>query len=152
MGLDMYLYRKTYVKNWDHDSTKWEVTVTKDNKPTHIDPEKITYITEEMGYWRKANSIHKWFVDNVQNGNDDCGEYYVSPEKMEELLSLCQAVLDNPKAAQSILPTTSGFFFGSTEYDEYYLGDIKRTADILVDALKCYEENQSSSYYYSSSW
>ena len=28
---------------------------------------------EEVGYWRKANAIHGWFVRNVQNGKDDCG-------------------------------------------------------------------------------
>jgi len=148
MGLDMYLYRKTYVKNWDHNPTKWEVTVTKDNKLTHIDPKKITYIIEEAGYWRKANSIHKWFVNNVQKGNDDCGEYYVSKDKLQELLSLCNTVLDNPEHSSSVLPTTSGFFFGSTEYDHYYLEDIKYTAEMLEECIN----DDEAGYYYSSSW
>lgn len=29
-------------------------------------------IWKEIGYWRKANHIHKWFVDCVQDGEDDC--------------------------------------------------------------------------------
>jgi hypothetical protein len=152
MGLDMYLYRKTYVKNWD-STNKWEVNITVGGKPTYIDPEKITYITEEVGYWRKANAVHKWFVDNVQNGNDDCGEYYVSPEKMEELLNLCQAVLNNPSESSQHLPTASGFFFGNTEYNSYYLDDINQTVKVLTEALESYNQNNSdSSYYYQSSW
>lgn len=49
MGLDMMLYKlpKTTIlnkKDWDRAFS-----------------EGI-----EVGYWRKANHIHKWFVDNVQ--------------------------------------------------------------------------------------
>ena len=29
-------------------------------------------IIEQVGYWRKANQIHNWFVENVQDGEDDC--------------------------------------------------------------------------------
>ncbi len=37
----------------------------------------------EVGYWRKANQIHNWFVKNVQGGVDDCGYYGVTKEKLE---------------------------------------------------------------------
>ena len=46
-----------------------------------------------MGQWRKANAIHKWFVKNIQKGNDNCKEYYVSKENLEDLLKLCETVL-----------------------------------------------------------
>jgi len=75
MGLDMYLSKKTYVKYWEHNGdNNYEVTVTKAGKPTNIDPKKVSYIVEEVGYWRKANQIHNWFVENVQNGIDECQE------------------------------------------------------------------------------
>ncbi len=45
---------------------------------------KVTYIIEDCGYWRKANGIHAWFVQNVQEGEDDCKEYYVSQSKLEK--------------------------------------------------------------------
>lgn len=54
-------------------------------------------IYEMIGYWRKANHIHKWFVDNVQGGNDDCSDYEVSKGKLEALLCLCKVVKDNSK-------------------------------------------------------
>ena len=44
----------------------------------------------EIIYWRKANAIHKWFVENVQEGVDDCGEYEVTVEQLTELRDLCK--------------------------------------------------------------
>ena len=64
MGLDMYLSKKTYVKRWDHNrpEEQHEVTVRLGGVARKdIDPKKISYIEEEVGYWRKANQIHKWF-------------------------------------------------------------------------------------------
>lgn len=146
----MYLERKTYVQSF-RDDEKYQVTVTKNGKPTSIDP-GVTYITEEVGYWRKANHIHKWFVNHVQEGNDDCGTYYVSEDKMRELLTLCKTVLDNPtKQTKELLPTSSGFFFGSTEYDEGYLQDLENTVSILEKCLSLPKEDRST-FYYHSSW
>jgi len=69
MGLDMYLIRKTYAKNWDHREKRHKITKRNLGKELkHINPEKINYIEEEVGYWRKANAIHSWFVKNIQNG------------------------------------------------------------------------------------
>ena len=112
MGLDMYLEKRTYVKQWDHQSAeeKHEVAVTKGGQPTNIDPKKIKYIIEEAGYWRKANQIHHWFVENVQNGVDNCGEYYVGSEKLTELLELCKKVEADHSLADELLPSASGFF------------------------------------------
>jgi hypothetical protein len=150
MGLDMYLEKRTYVKQWDHQSAeeKHEVVVTKGGQPTNIDPKKVKYIIEEAGYWRKANQIHRWFVENVQNGVDNCGDYYVGSEKLAELLDLCKKVKADHSLADELLPSASGFFFGGTEYDEWYFNDIENTIDVLEEALK----DDRADYYYSSSW
>lgn len=37
-------------------------------------------IAEDVGYWRKANAIHAWFVKNVQGGVDNCQSHEVSKE------------------------------------------------------------------------
>jgi len=102
-----------------------------------------------VGYWRKANAIHQWFVDNCQGGEDDCRYAHVAREKMTELLALCQQVLLQPATADSNLPTQSGFFFGSYEYDEYYFQDLKTTVKILTKAL---EMPTDWEFYYHSSW
>ena len=147
MGLDMYLYKKHYVQNWDHSKSKFAVTLTKNGETIPLsDP---VYIVEQAGYWRKANAIHQWFVNNVQDGKDDCGEYYASPDKLEQLLDLCKEVVANPSEGKELLPTR--FFFGSTSYDDYYLDDIANTIKILEKALGDYE-NGDVSFYYHSSW
>lgn len=155
MGLDMYLKRKTYVKTWDHTpkEQKFEVSIKYAGKKcAFIKPSRITYITEEVGYWRKANHIHSWFVKNVQKGKDDCGEHYVPEDKLKELLKVCEKVKKDPEKGEELLPTQSGFFFGSTEYDEYYMKDIDYTIKIITDVLKEQETYNRGDLYYGSSW
>lgn len=128
MGLDMYLEKRTYVKNWEHNGPEGQhqITVKKGGKPhPHIKPKRISYIIEEVGYWRKFNALHNWFVKNVQNGEDNCQPHYVSKDKMQELIKVLQKVIKDKTKAKQELPTTSGFFFGSTEYDEYYFEECK---------------------------
>jgi hypothetical protein len=150
MGLDMYLYKKTYVKHWEHNGdNNYKVEVSKAGKPVNIDPKKVTYIVEEAGYWRKANQIHNWFVENVQNGKDECQESYVSREQLEELLGVCRIVKIDKEKAEQLLPTQSGFFFGGTEYDEYYYQDIDNTIEILEEALS---DESADDFAYRASW
>ena len=150
MGLDMYLDKRTYVKQWDHieETKQFKVEVTRGGEPTNIDPKKVKYIIEEAGYWRKANAIHKWFVDNCQNGVDDCRDAYVGFNDLQALLDLCRIVIIDKSKAEQLLPSTSGFFFGNTEYDEWYYNDIQNTIEILEKAV----EDKDGEYYYSSSW
>ena len=154
MGLDMYLSKKTYVKNWSHMSEDEKHNVTIEGKyAKEIKPERITYIEEEIGYWRKANQIHKWFVDNVQRGNDDCGSHYVEASDLEELLESCKAVLEDNSKADRLLPNQSGFFFGSTEYDEWYFDQLEATVEMIEGILSEMKENDAHyEFYYQSSW
>jgi len=141
-------------------------------------------IHEEVGYWRKANQIHAWFVEHVQDGIDDCDYHHeVTQEILEELLEVCKTVLENSKlvdgkvfngytinkdgtknneyvdgkiikncsVAQDLLPTTSGFFFGCTEYDEYYIQDLKNTISIVTKVLET-TDFETQMIYYVSSW
>lgn len=117
-------------------------------------------------YWRKENAIHKWFVDNVQDGVDDCGDYEVSVEQLRTLMDTCKKVIDSctlvdgevmngmtysggrmepnmqegkvvddPEAAAELLPTLDGFFFGDTDYDQWYYWGVKRTAEEIERML-----------------
>ena len=156
MGLDMYLSKKTYVKQWEHKGDdNYQVEVTQKGEPvSHIKSERISYIEEEVGYWRKSNQIHNWFVQNVQNGIDNCGTYFVGKEQLEELLQLCKQILANNQLAEELLPSASGFFFGSTEYDEWYFNDLTHTVQIIESLLS--EQNDrgyiNGDIYYQSSW
>lgn len=92
---------------------------------------KVQGVKAEVGYWRKANQIHAWFVEKVQDGTDDCGTYNVDWEQLQELRTVCKVVLADPEKAEELLPVQSRFFFGSTTYDEWYLEDLKRTVEII---------------------
>jgi hypothetical protein len=150
MGLDMYLHKKTYVKNWDHQTAdeKHQISIKKGGKVRKdIQPKRISSIEEEVAYWRKFNALHKWFVENVQKGVDDCGDYYVDVDKLKELLAELEKVVKDKSKAAEILPTASGFFFGGTEYDEYYFQDVKDTIKVLKELVK-----EEGDFYYHSSW
>jgi len=152
MGLDMYLYKKNYIwtGDWIKPEARQEVVVKKGGDiDTTIKPERVKYVVEEVGYWRKANQIHKWFVDVVQQGEDDCGSYYVGRESLEELLDICKKIQADNSLAESLLPSQSGFFFGNTEYDEWYFKDIEDTIAILEEVLS---DKNADNFEYHSSW
>jgi hypothetical protein len=150
MGLDMYLYKKTYVKYWEHNGdNNYEITITKNGKPVDIDTKNISYLVEQVGYWRKANQVHQWFVENVQEGNDNCGSYYVSRENLLELLDMCNQVLEKKEMAEELLPSHSGFFFGGTDYDEWYFEQLDETKKIIES---CLADEHAHDFMYSSSW
>lgn len=117
MGLDMYLSVNEYGygEGFAGNQTLLGYPVNK--------------VVAEAIYWRKANQIHQWFVDNVQNGNDDCRSYEVSREQLRELYDLCLEALE--KKDESLLPTSGGFFFGSTEIDDYYWQQIEHTLNSI---------------------
>jgi len=121
-----------------------------------ISTQNVYSIREEIIYWRKANAIHAWFVKNVQKGNDDCGDYYVPSETLNLLYETVCKILKEPKknrnkVAVELLPPQEGFFFGSTEIDEYYYEDLTHTKTEL-EKLFAEEDWQKRDYYYHSSW
>lgn len=92
----MYLVKETYVANSSSGTAeqKFEVRVDRGGKPYKaIKPERVSLITEDVAYWRKASAIHRWFVENVQDGVDDCGSYLVEVEQLKQLVDTCKQVL-----------------------------------------------------------
>jgi hypothetical protein len=153
MGLDQYLYAKKYTSESEVFNTKEQFNELKDALG---DASKFLYknfpsISVEMkvGQWRKSNHIHEYFVINCQGGEDDCRESFVDREKLGELLYLCKQVIADHSKANELLPTSEGFFFGSTDYDEWYFQDLADTVEILETCLAmedCWD------FYYQSSW
>lgn len=153
MGLDMYLSAEKYVKDWAHN---YEDGAIPDDTPakqiqTIIDvPFPVSEVRCQVMYWRKANHIHNWFVNNVQGGEDNCESHYVSVTQLAALVQVCKDVLNDRSKAAELLPTASGFFFGGTEYDDYYFDDIERTIAALEKLVADPPENLT--FYYQSSW
>jgi hypothetical protein len=173
MGLDMYLSKKTYVKNWDHsnDDEKFTISIQKGGKEfKDIDVSRIIYIEESVMYWRKANHIHYWFVKNSEMS-------YVTGEILLELLDVCKTVRDLIGKSQKVskvgnnwngenviietydcedevmglLPTSEGFFFGSYEIDDYYLRKVVETIE-GIEGLMNEEGEIEGEFTYSASW
>lgn len=156
MGLDMYLTGKRYIsKHFNEGDTERAEAIQKlfpelEGKAGRWgDASPVKEVSIEAGYWRKANAIHQWFVKNVQGGEDKCEQHYVSREQLEELKKLCEKVLAFRHLAVECLPTTSGFLFGSTDYDDWYFRDLEQTVRIIDDAL---ELPPSWEFEYRSSW
>jgi hypothetical protein len=155
MGLDMYLTKKTYVKNWNHKNDKHSVSVKLNGKKRKdIQTERVSEIVEDVMYWRKANHIHNWFVSNCQGGVDECQEARVSLDQLKELSELCKKVVDEKDP--SLMETVQGFFFGSTDYDQYYYDMCTETHEVIENLLKELEDNPEKAFnptfYYQSSW
>lgn len=154
MGLDMYLNKRVFIgANYEYRKVKGNINITmgEDDTPININFNKLDSIEEKIGYWRKANHIHNWFVENVQDGNDDCDTYSVSIEDLKELLDICTKILEDSSLAEELLPRTQGFFFGSIEYDEYYYDSIRYTISVLKEAIEGFIPGITT-YYYRSSW
>lgn len=153
-----------------------------------ISKEETAYVVgnyKELAYWRKANQIRQWFVDHIEefNEDDNCEYYTVTKELLERLVMDCYCVLSSQKVIEvdekikkkmekvkalaergvggekdgakdtlekmerkygltgitvrpeDILPTSSGFFFGSTEYDEWYYRDLENTIEQCQKAV-----------------
>lgn len=149
MGLDMYLEARFYLSEYNPDRKPFRDKANELFAPLRGDM-MVKQIICEAAYWRKANHIHKWFVDNVQDGEDNCQEYYVHHEQIKELIDLCKKIGKSKKRAAELLPTQSGFFFGSTEYDQYYFSDLRDTIKQLTPLLD--EKFSGWSFYYTSSW
>lgn len=151
----MHLTAKQYQwRNFDDEKAdkKKNKSINKLCRVGKLDIGRPQYIEWEFAYWRKANHIHKWFVDNVQDGKDECQSTYVTIEKIKELLELCKEVSQDHELATELLPIHSGFFFGGEEYDEYYFQQIEYTIERLEYLFKNEEEFKTIEFYYRSSW
>ena len=163
MGLDMYLYAQKYVPsvNWskgnpDEKNTEFDKLAELVNASELIDKScwPSAYVKVEIAYWRKANAIHKYFVDVCADGKDECQDIYVEREELVELLNRCNRILENKdtQLAKELLPPQSGFFFGSTEIDEYYFEGLQRTQELLTKILNTIKEDSDLEFIYCASW
>lgn len=157
MGLDQYLYASNYLSggDWQEQEKKDAYALISDALGADSFENKeypsIT-VKVKVGYWRKANQIHQWFVDNVQEGEDNCAEYYVTREHLDELLNLCREVkaYKDTEVAKELLPPSVGFFFGSYEIDDWYWEQIDDSIEQIERVLTKVPEGWS--FAYDSSW
>lgn len=195
MGLDMYLHAREFIAGgYEHvrkaaaegqkylqkDVKQFDTVTSAFGLDRSSLPELTSFTIEfNVAYWRKANSIHAWFVRNIQDGTDDCAQYPVSRIHLEELVTICRRILEysylgdpvtvsgpfgsweeypeahlkveGRKLAEELLPPQGGFFFGNTEYGESYIRDLEDTVRQLTSLLEN-EKLQDFEFTYQSSW
>lgn len=151
----MYLYADKYVGGWNHSSLESKGEYASILEATGFPVDRVAEHSPSLevkvcvGYWRKVNAIHSWFVRNVQNGVDDCGYHYVPRESLLDLKTdVREAYADR---SSTVLEPVSGFFFGSYEKDRWYYSGLKYTS-LLIDELLGDERLKDWDFYYHSSW
>ena len=159
MGLDMYMWKQKRINVYDFgqkgDCVAKKLTVKTIAEYEDGKKEEEEYVVNEpqedgrvwlpVAYWRKANAIHKWFVD-LSGEEDKCQKIYVNGSQIKSLVDTCKQILADHSKASELLPTQSGFFFGSTEYDEWYYEDLEKTVKMLADV------DEDDEYIYQASW
>lgn len=159
MGLDMYLSEVKYISHHPglaerNEHYRDELRLAQnvlDMTGLHItDQGGSVVVKSTVMYWRKANAIHDWFVQNCQDGEDDCQEVEVSIEQLTELRDLAKRVMTKRGLAPELLPTTSGLFFGDTNYDKWYFEDLAYTVAELDVILA--RKSEDTWFEYRSSW
>ena len=145
MGLDMYLYavkveyKSKYYSCPKNTMLTLDYPAPLDFVKNFCDPSVSVRHSYKIAYWRKANAIHKYFVD-LYDSVDDCRPIEVDFADLENLVKLCEEVLNDHSKAEELLPTQDGFFFGDTEYNKWYFEDIDLTIQMLKPAIKAIKE------------
>lgn len=96
-------------------------------------------------------SVCKDVIENavLKEGKISNGWKYENGERIEILED--GMYIANADIIEALLPTEGGFFFGSTDYDEYYIDKTKETIRIIEGVLKT--TNFEDEYIiYTSSW
>ena len=99
----------------------------------------------EIGYWRKHNALHNWmyqkYVEKTGDTESDfnCQSVQLTAEDLDELYA--------EVVAGSLEPTT-GFFFGSIDYMDSYIGSRNQDDDLkfIADAKRGLEEGYEIYY------
>lgn len=167
MGLDVYFYkgkRKNY-NAYTKAFKEWQEKEPESGKMAHDEYEKLSkakqeeiqkensewyesqpkmdkYDITDIGYFRKVNFLMAFF-----KYEDNCEFKEIAKCELEDLVERCNAVLTTPKKsrqekAEDLLPTQSGFFYGSTDYNEWYYKDVEDVRDWASEVLENLKDDE----------
>lgn len=108
-----------------------------------LHPESINKC-QACGQEKRRDAYYSFTLDAIKGKSD--------------LYSRLSDIISDLAVGEELLPTTSGFFFGSTDYDQYYYQDIKETYEGLDKIIKEEETAEKQDglfggeYYYRASW
>lgn len=164
----------------DDGAGNFKYVFTKPDTDEQVDiSDYADYSFNEWLYWRKFNALHSWFVNHYDNpGEDDCEPHSVSVGDMFSLMDILEEVMSYKKYLEPIpdiddnedgfwkeirdekiceqldnlLQPQSGFFFGSTDYDNWYFDNVERTLNALKEAEDDMKSGEIEKFIYRASW
>ncbi|WP_449426856.1 hypothetical protein [Rhodanobacter umsongensis] len=150
MGLDMYLEAKRYVAPYDAQTEPMRRAIgaaigyvpPKEKPGEDASLLEVSGVTVRVGYWRKFDALHQWFVSNVQQGCDDCRAAFVSADILIELEEQLEQVGDDPASASE--------YFTADSDETLEEDDVDYTLKVLHHAKRL--QMQGWDIYYRASW
>lgn len=132
MGLDQYIFRSPR-----------PLPPAEDDDQSQI---------EEVVYMRKFNAVHNWMEQNLNDGvSTNCDYLPLTLEQLAGLRETMRQIMSNPSLASELLPTAAGFFFGDTDYGDWYFQNLadaeKQIGKLLDDELTFMFQNPGQTRY-----
>lgn len=131
-----------------NDITELEPVVNIDGYNT--DTYELFDIRDTKSYYRKVNQIQNYFEERFyEDGNDYDGDDYNNVvTKVDDLtiddiidrIDTIESSKNREKTAKKEFPTTEGFFYGSTEYDQSYFVSNDEFKHDLIELQKIRNE------------
>ena len=161
MGLDIYFFKRKQVEEEPTietlktglDDALFFITNRDDFNAEYIEEfvnrqkEKFG-LDRKVGYLRKVNFIYRYFGNRIDTNTMECE---VTKEDLKDIIAKCKEVLEkeDEETSKNLLPTCSGFFFGSTDYDSYYYDDVKEVLELSTNLLADLHEDETLVVYFS---
>lgn len=92
---------------------------------------------KEVAYFRKVNFLLPFF-----EYGENCSRLEIDDYKIDELLVKCKQVLEEHSLAETLLPTQGGFFFGNTEYNDWYFYYVKEVYDKFSEIAEDFNSDE----------
>ena len=91
----------------------------------------------EVAYFGKVNFLIPFF-----GYEENCSNIEIDKYQVEDLIEACKEVLANHDKASFLLPTQAGFFFGSTDYDDWYFDDVESVKTTFESILEDFDQEE----------
>ena len=156
MGLDQFFHKckKHEWAAYQKELEAYENKPSDENEEGNEHPNR-SFDPEEIGYFRKVNFLMQEFA---YYGN--CEYKEIAKCELEDLRDKCARLAqikpheltngseekeydeEDIALAEELLPTCSGFFYGSTDYDEWYFEDVKEVLNWVTGVLDNLEDDE----------
>jgi hypothetical protein len=150
MAVEIYFKKLIYIgaKNESLQVTG-TVDISIEGKKLDIPFNRIKYIELDYGNITNAQQFRTWLEENCLYEEGDTGDNFISDERIKELLSLCQEVLDNKTDASELLHDSTQ---KKHDYDEHYFDQVRDMANMLKDMVNSIDEQDPNAFYFSISY